>query len=45
MQVLPPVDVMRTALAVTAPVELVWPVAVTQSPTASADADADSVSV
>jgi len=36
VQVFPPVDVIRTVVAVTAPVVLAEPNALTQSPTASA---------
>ncbi len=45
LQVCPPVEVMRTVRAVTAPVESVEPTAVTQSPTASELAAVDWVSV
>ncbi len=41
MQVLPPVDVIRTVVAVTAPVVLAGPNALTQSPTANAVAVVD----
>jgi hypothetical protein len=44
VQVFPPVDVIRTVVAVTAPVVLAGPNALTQSPTAKAVAAVDCVS-
>ena len=44
-QVWPPVEVMRTIEALTAPVEAVLPAAVTQSPTARFEDEADSSSL